>query len=82
MLKSEESHLPPLVYLPCWKCYGHKPFPEEDTKWDDGSWIFHDGKPVHCFTLNQSIVPAVLGDGLKCPLHGKIRIEHTAPDLV
>jgi serine/threonine protein kinase len=82
MLRSEENHLPPPVYLPCWKCYGHKPFPEEDAKWDDGSWIFHDGKPVHCFTLNQSIVPAALGDDLKCPLHGKIKIVHTAPDLV
>ena len=48
----------------------------------DGNWVFYDAKPVYCFRLNEGIVPAAMDEDLECPLHGKIKIVHTAPDLV
>ena len=48
----------------------------------DGNWAYYDTKPVHCFRLNEGIVPAALDEDLECPIHGKIKIVHTAPDLV
>ena len=81
MLLKVDDHLP-TVHLPCWKCYGHKPFDREDVRWSCGDWVFHEGSPVYCFALSQTIVPASQGSDLECPLHGKIRIMHTAPDLV
>ena len=81
MLKSEQDHLSPPTYLPCWKCYGHKPFPERELKWE-GDWVFHEERPVYCFTLNQTLVPAAQEEDVECPLHGRISIEHIAPDLV
>ena len=84
MLRKQEDHQPPPIYLPCWKCYGHKLCDQTlptDIKLE-GSWVYHDAKPVYCFILNESIIPAALGQDLECPLHGKIHIVHTAPDLV
>lgn len=84
MLKKQEDHQPPPVYLPCWKCYGHKlcdQTPPTDVRLD-GNWVFHDTNPVYCFTLKESIVPAAQGQDLECPIHGKIQIMHMAPDLV
>ena len=84
MLKKQEDHQPPPVYLPCWKCYGHKLCdqpPPTDARLD-GNWVFHETNPVYCFTLKESIVPAAQGQDLECPIHGKIQIMHMAPDLV
>ena len=44
--------------------------------------MYHDGCPVHCFKLRDSIVPAARDKMFECPLHGKIEIVHLVPDLV
>ena len=83
MLLQRHHQVP--THLPCWKCFGEMGCSNQTCLSDtplDGDWVYSNGNPVYCFSLTNSIVPAALGEDLECPLHGKIQILHTAPDLV
>ena len=84
LLKENDLQSSSPAHLPCWKCYGQMACTREiptDVKLEN-TWVYHNARPVYCFGLTESIVPAALGHDLECPLHGKIEIVHTAPDLV
>lgn len=75
-----------LIYIPCWKCYGRMPTKLHIQK-DTSARYFpversNEKFPVFSFNHEQCIIPAALEQDLQCPTHGRIKVVHTAPDLV
>ena len=79
------------IYIPCWKCYGDMEseanLGETLEKRKRQSLYFpltRNGKniPVYAFHHERCIILAAEGCGLQCPIHGSIKVVHTAPDLV
>ena len=79
------------IYIPCWKCYGDME-PGADLgntmeKKETQNFYFpltRNGKniPVYAFNHERCIILAAEGHHLQCPIHGPIKVVHTAPDLV
>ena len=79
------------IYIPCWKCYGDME-PGDKTvdsvgKKREQSLFFpvtRNGKniPVYAFHHERCIILAAQEHNLQCPIHGPIKVVHTAPDLV
>lgn len=44
--------------------------------------IYRDTNPVSLFKVQDHVVTAALDKPIKCSLHGDIKIQHMAPDLV
>lgn len=82
------------VYIPCWKCYGNlESGKTPTTKNSDGGNkksdnhyfpVKRNGKniPVYAFHHERCIILAAQRDDPICPMHGPIKVIHTAPDLV
>ena len=70
------------TFMPCWKCCAEIGSANIDSAATMGSFIARDMNPIHTFIFEDSIVPAALQGDLECPLHGKLRVIHVAPDLV
>ena len=71
------------TYMPCWKCFAEIGAERlQDSAKLPGLYIVKDHNPVHCFVFDDTIVPAALQRDLECPIHGKIKVNHIAPDLV
>ena len=79
------------IYIPCWKCYGQMAAKgdvlEADTSARTSKRFFpvnrRDEKfPAFTFNHENCIIPAALGQGLHCPVHGPVKVVHIAPDLV
>ena len=75
-----------VTFMPCWKCYAEIGFGslkhQASKKRLDGHFICKDMNPVHCFILEENIVPAALGQDLECPIHSAVKCVHMVPDLV
>ena len=79
------------VYIPCWKCYGNME-PGEHTGEETSPKkekehhfpVMRNGRniPVYAFHHAKCIILAAQGNDLHCPMHGAIKVVHTAPDLV
>lgn len=79
------------IYIPCWKCYGDMEVGtglEESTERRKKQSLYfpvtRNGKniPVYAFNHERCIILAAQGHDLQCPIHGPIKVVHTAPDLV
>ena len=78
-----------VTFVPCWKCYAEisgdshndqKHLASKKTL--PGYFICKEMNPVHCFILEDNIVPAALGEDLKCPIHSAVKCVQMVPDLV
>jgi len=70
-------------YVPCWKCFaelGMDRSPVDD--FTDAEFIWHNGTPVMCFGVEDSIVHCIKGNDFYCVFHQMIKAIHLAPDLV
>ena len=81
MLESPQG-LSFVTFMPCWKCYAEIGFGTLKRQSLPGYFICKDMNPVHCFILEENIVPAALGQDLKCPIHSAVMCVHMVPDLV
>ena len=80
-----------LIYIPCWKCYGQM-VPNVDKEECKAvckrqSRYFPVSRrdetfPVFAFNHEKCIIIAARDQDLRCPIHGPIKVVHTAPDLV
>ena len=76
------------TYMPCWKCFAEigsaRMTSVTSSTFVDlkGDFICKNDKPVKCFNLEESIVQAAQQQDFVCPIHGKIKVIHMAPDLV
>ena len=72
-----------VTFTPCWKCYTETGFDSLKTKKSlPGHFICKEMNPVHCFILEENIIPAALGQDLECPIHSAVKCVHMVPDLV
>ena len=75
-----------VTFMPCWKCYAEIGFGSlkrlASKKSLPGHFICKEMNPVHCFILEENIVPAALGQDLDCPIHSAVKCVHMVPDLV
>ena len=79
------------IYVPCWKCYGqmepdveegqHTGVPKSERQYFPVSG-YGVNFPVYAFNHEKCIVIAAQQQDLQCPVHGPIKVIHTAPDLV
>lgn len=72
------------TYMPCWKCFaeiGTEQLFQNSGK-QPGLYVMKNKNPVHCFHFEDSIVPVARQHDLECPIHGRIKVMHEAPDLV
>lgn len=79
-----------LIYIPCWKCYSQMK-PSEQQKCGEVCKRQSRYFPVRrrdemfgvfAFNHEKCIIIAALNKDLECPIHGPIKVVHTAPDLV
>ena len=71
------------TYAPCWKCFAELEVDKiNDVAALSGTCIFKNVQPVHCFNMDDCILPAVQQRDLACAIHRNIRVAHMAPDLV
>lgn len=75
-----------VTFTPCWKCYAEIGFGSlrqlVSNKSLSGYFICKLMNPVHCFILEETIVPAALSQDLHCPIHSSVKFVHMVPDLV
>jgi hypothetical protein len=75
-----------VTFMPCWKCYAEIEFSSQKRLTSERNlpsyFICKDMNPVHCFVLEENIVPAALGQDLECPVHSAVKCVHMVPDLV
>lgn len=74
-----------VTFMPCWKCYaeiGFGTLKSSTSRKMPGYFICKSLNPVHCFILEENIVPAALSQDLQCPIHSSVKFVHMVPDLV
>ena len=74
-----------VTFMPCWKCYaeiGFDTIKKMAGKKISGHFICKSMNPVHCFVLEENVVPAALSQDLNCPIHSYVKYVHMVPDLV
>lgn len=74
-------------YIPCWKCYGGvTALPELGVVTSEvigkASLMDLGGAPCVCLPFSSCVIPSCHEKDLKCPVHGNLKIVHSAPDLV
>ena len=74
------------TYMPCWKCFAEIGSAGMtgiiSSSFVEGDFICKNNNPVKCFNLEESIVQAAQQQDFACPIHGRIKVVHMAPDLV
>ena len=83
LVASSNHHTELSTYMPCWKCFAEIGLVRGGNPVHlPGIYIARNQNPIHCFIFEESIVPAAQDKDLECPIHGKIKVVHLAPDLV
>ena len=71
------------TYMPCWKCFAEIGLARlANQSRFPGHYVCKNLNPVYCFDVDENIVLALREGDLECAIHGRIKVQRIAPDLV